>query len=130
MKNLIIEWKHYDKESNTCLRCSKTGLSLRKAIDDLRDKLKKRGFRIILKEKKISEREIQASNSILFNGIPLENLLGNTKTVETPCNSCCKLIGSAVKCRALDYQGKITEDVSVQMIKKAVKSFISRKEAQ
>lgn len=127
MKNLIIEWKHFDKEGNTCARCSKTGTSLRKAIDDLRDELKGKGIRILFKETKLSEREIQASNSVLFNGIPLEDLLDDTKTVETSCNSCCELIGSSVSCRALDCQGQISEDISVELIKKAAKNFISRK---
>lgn len=130
MKNLFIEWKHYDKKGNTCVRCSKTGISLKKAIKSLRNKLWKKGIRISFKETKLSEEEIQASNTILLNGILIEDILGDIKTIETPCNSCCEMIGSSVSCRALDCQGQIAEEISVDLIKKAVKKFLSRKGTQ
>lgn len=120
MKHIFIEWKHFDKNGNTCIRCSKTGLAIQKAVDKLKDNLKKNGINIRLKETKIPEKEIQASNSILINGIPIENLLGKTKKIETPCDSCCELIGSSVNCRALKCQGRIREDISAGLIKNAV----------
>lgn len=128
MKDLIIEWKHYDKKGNTCDRCSKTGSSLRKVIKDLKGKLRVRGIRVSFKETKLSENGIQESNTILFNNVPLEDLFENMKIVNTPCNSCCELIGSQIDCRALSCQGQITENISAKLIKKAAKSFLLRKE--
>ncbi|MBL7150630.1 DUF2703 domain-containing protein [Candidatus Microgenomates bacterium] len=130
MKKLLIEWRHFDKEGNTCRRCSNTGTSLHKAIDELKEELDTKGINISFKETKLSENEIKESNSILFNGILIEDLLNETKSVETPCNSCCELVGSPVNCRALDCSGQISEDISVELIKKAAKNFISRKETQ
>lgn len=129
MKNLVIEWKYFDKEGNTCKRCSKTGVSLHKAVDELKEELEIKGINILFKETKLSENKIKESNSILFNGIPIENLFDDTKAVETPCNSCCELIDSSVNCRALDCQGQTTEDIPVDLIKVAVKNLL-RKENQ
>lgn len=126
MKDLIIEWKHLDKEGNTCKRCSDTEVSLLKAIKELKEKYKTKGIRISYKETKLDESEIQKSNSVLLNGIPIEDLLDNTKSVDTPCNSCCELIGSSVSCRALDCQGQITEDIPVDLIKSAVKNLLGK----
>lgn len=126
MKRLLIEWKHYDKKGNTCDRCSNTGIALQKAISDLREDLGKKGIHIVFKETKLSEDEIQASNSILFNNILLEDLLDDTRKVETTCNSCCELIGSDVNCRALDCCGQIVEDISVELIKKAVNNLLRK----
>jgi len=129
MKNLLIEWKHFDKEGNTCRRCSNTEASLHKAIDGLKEELEKKGISISFKETKLSKNEIKESNSILFNGVPIEDLLNETKSVETPCNSCCELIGSSVNCRALDCHGQTTEDIPAGLIKMAVLNLL-RKENQ
>jgi len=129
MKNLLIEWKRFDKEGNTCKRCSNTGTSIQTAVSELKEKLEKKGISILFKETKLSENEIKESNSILFNGIPIEELLDDTKAVETQCNSCCELVGSSVNCRALDCHGQITEDIPVELIKMAVKNLL-RKENQ
>jgi len=127
MKNLLIEWKHFDKEGNTCKRCSNTGTSIQTAITELKEELKKKDISILFKEMKLSENEIKESNSILFNGIPVEDLLDDTKTVETQCNSCCEMIGSSVNCRALDCQGQITEDIPVEFIKIAVNNLLRKR---
>ena len=126
MKNLLIEWKHFDKEGNTCKRCSDTGVSIQTAVDELKEELKKKEIEILFEETKLSENGIKESNSILFNGIPIEELLDDTKAVETQCNSCCELIGSSVNCRALDCHGQITEEISVELIKSAVNNLLRR----
>jgi len=127
MKNLLIEWKHFAKVGNTCKRCSNTGTSIQTAITELKEELKKKDISILFKETKLSENEIKESNSILFNGIPVEDLLDDTKTVETQCNSCCEMIGSSVNCRALDCQGQITEDIPVEFIKIAVNNLLRKR---
>ena len=126
MKQLLIEWKHYDKEGNTCVRCSNTGIALQRAISDLREDLKEKGIRIVFKETKLSEDEIQASNSIILNNVLLEDLLDDARKVETTCNSCCELIGSDVSCRALDCRGQTIEDINVTLIKEAINNLLRK----
>lgn len=124
MKKLLIEWKHFDKEGNTCKRCSNTRTSLQTALSELKEELERKGISVLLKETRLSENEIKESNSVLFNGIPIEDLLDDTKAVETQCNSCCELVGSSVNCRALDCHGQIAEEISVELIKKAVNNLL------
>lgn len=126
MKNIVIEWKHYDKEGNTCVRCSNTGTSLSEAISQLKEDFRHEGIEIVFKETKLSEDKLSESNSILINDVLLEELLDNTKSVETPCNSCCELVGSSVNCRALDCQGQTTEDIPVELIMTAVRNLLRK----
>lgn len=126
MNSIIIEWKHFDKEGNTCKRCSDTGISIQTAISELKEELEKKNIGISFKETKLSESEIKESNSIVINGIPIEDLLADTKAIETHCNSCCELIGSSINCRALDCNGQTTEDIPVGLIKKAVINLLEK----
>jgi hypothetical protein len=129
MTNIVIEWKHFDKAGNTCVRCSITGSAIQQALEELKDDLIKNKVNVSFKETKLSENEIQASNSILLNGILLEDLLTETKRVDTNCKSCCEMIGSNIDCRALSCRGQITEDVPVELIKKAINNLL-RKEGK
>lgn len=126
MKNIIIEWKHYDKKGNTCIRCSNTGVSLSEAIDQLKDEFENKDINISFRETKLPEDKIKESNTILINNILIEELLDDAKSVETPCKSCCELVGSSVNCRALDCQGQTTEDVSTELIMTAVRNLIRK----
>ena len=125
MKKIIIEWKHYDKEGNTCVRCSNTGTSLSEAIGQLKKEFKHK-VDIVFKETKLSEDKLSESNSILINDVLVEELLDNTKSIETPCDSCCELVGSSVNCRALDCHGQTTEDIPVELIKTAVRNLLRK----
>ena len=75
MSELSIEWRHYEKEGSTCLRCSATRKTLEDVVAELRTELAPQGIRITFTETKLTEEQIQESNMILFNGIPLEGLL-------------------------------------------------------
>ena len=126
MKNVVIKWKHYDKEGNTCIRCSRTGIALSRAVNELKKEFGGKEIEISFEETKLSEDKLKESNPIIINGVLLEELLDNTKSVETPCNSCCELVGSSVNCRALDCQGQTTEDIPVELIKTAVRNLLRR----
>lgn len=124
-----IEWKHYDKEGNTCNRCADTGTAIRQAIREIAEDLKARDAVISLSETLLPASEIQTSNTVLINDIPLEDLLDNTATTETKCASCCSLIGSDVNCRALDRNGTVMEAIPVELIKRAVLKVLKKEEA-
>lgn len=128
MKNIHIEWKHFDKGGNTCVRCANTGTALLKAINELNSELKDKHLNISYEETRLTEDEIDISNTILINGIKLEELMENTYATETTCTSCCEMIGSTVNCKALDCNGKITEDIPVELITSAVKNLLRKEE--
>lgn len=124
MQQLLIEWQHYDKAGDMCNRCGLTGKSLIEAIGAIKSDSHFSGIKIDFKETKLADSQLDDSNKILLNGVPLEELLGNTEVVYTPCKSCCELIGSNVNCRALDCQGKVFEDISQNLVFKAARKLL------
>jgi hypothetical protein len=124
MSELSIEWRHYEKEGSTCLRCSATRKTLEDVVAELRTELAPQGIRITFTETKLTEEQIQESNMILFNGIPLEGLLSGVEASENPCASCACLTGRETTCRTVEYKGKTYEEISEELIRKAVSKVI------
>ena len=107
MKTLEIEWKHLDKEGNTCIRCSDTGKALHKVVAELAEECRPHGWDIKFKETKLTDKEILESNIILLNGKPIEKILPNAFAGESDCQSCCKSTGSSsTSCRTIEFDGK------------------------
>ena len=119
MKNLTVEWRHYDKEGATCARCSTTGQSLEEVIAGLRDELSPQGVRIVFTETKLPEERISESNLILLNGIPLEELLAEATASENTCQSCSCLTGTETSCRTVVFEGKTHEEIPADLIRSA-----------
>ena len=120
MKELTIEWRHYDREGATCLRCSTTGKTLQEAVAELQREMAPRGVHISFIETKLTEGGIPESNMILFDDIPLEELLAGARASENLCASCACLTGRETSCRTVEYRGKIYEEIPEELIRKAV----------
>jgi hypothetical protein len=119
MKTLHIEWKHLDKDGKTCDRCAETGATLRRVIDDLTGELAARNIRVTFTETRLSEREIPQSNSMLFNGVPLEDLLPGVQVIDNYCASCSDLCSQDTACRAIRAGETTYEAVPDFMIRQA-----------
>lgn len=119
MKELIIEWRHFEKEGATCLRCTATGKTLEEVVAELCEELAPRGIRVIFSETKLSEGEIPQSNMILFNGVPLEKVLAGAEVSENLCVSCACLTGTETFCRTIEYEGKTYEEIPEELIRDA-----------
>jgi len=120
MKELEIEWKHLDVDGKTCDRCAGTGNEIHQFINRLYDECASQGVHITLKEIKLTEKEIEESNRIFINGIPLEDILPETTVSQNVCSSCSDLIGSSICCRTIIHTGKEYETIPQQLIRKAV----------
>lgn len=120
MRTLNIEWRHLDLGKGTCLRCSKTGKTLNQVITELKKELEPEKIKIIFKETKLSEKEIQQSNMIFINGKTLESILSGAKVAENYCSSCTCLTGNETYCRTIHYNGKTYEEIPEELIRKAV----------
>ena len=120
MKKLTIEWKHFDKNGKTCVRCGQTGKNINEAINQIRQDGK-------LKETKLQESQMSESNQILINGVLIENVLPNTSTGENYCDSCSNLIDdpSGCNCRTINQNQDIYEDIPVDLIKQAIKASLN-----
>ena len=89
MKELNIEWLHFETGRETCLRCSETGKTLDHVITCLKHELKSKGVEVTFTETLLPESQMAHSNEILFNNVPLEEKDGQmvitdaTRIVET-----------------------------------------------
>jgi len=126
MKYLNIEWRHLEEDGKTCLRCAETGKSISKVIDRLAEELKPKGVEVTFTETKLSKDDISQSNLILFNDIPLEDVLSGALASLNCCSSCACLIGKEAYCRTIEYEGKVYEEIPEDIIRRAALKAISQ----
>lgn len=120
MKELEIIWKHLDVDGKTCDRCAGTGEEIRQFVTRLNEECTKQDIHITLKEVKLTENEIEESNRILINGIPIEDILPETTVSQNVCSSCSDLLGSSTCCRTIIHTEKEYETIPLQLIRQAV----------
>jgi hypothetical protein len=119
VKELKIEWRHYDKEGATCMRCSNTGKTLNEVVKLLAVEFKDQGIQVSFTETLLQEKEIALSNLILFNGVPLEEILEDAGALENACPSCTCLTGKETSCRTVEHEGVTYEEIPAELIRKA-----------
>jgi len=124
MKELIIEWRHYEKEGATCDRCAATGSSVKEVVAELIDELAGEGITVTFTETTLPEELMAQSNLILFNGVPLDAVLDNAAADENPCPSCSCLTGSETSCRTVEFEGETYEEIPGELIRKAAYKVI------
>lgn len=118
MKHLIIEWKHYDKEGETCTRCNNTGENIQLAIKELPKNVK-----VEYVETKLEAKDMAESNSIVINGKMIEDILG-TAASQNHCSSCSCLSGEDTDCRTIEYKGNSLESIPKEIILAALKKVL------
>ena len=119
MKELKIEWKHYDKEGETCTRCNSTGNNIQKAIKVISRDSRFDKAKITFKETKLRAEEMPESNSVFINGEAIEDILRATAS-ENYCHSCSCLAGAGTNCRTIELNGKSFEDIPENLILQAI----------
>ncbi len=122
---IVIEWKHIGKDvENTCVRCGETGLAVLKAVADIRPGLESEGIKVRIVETVIPDDEINESNCILFNGVPIEDLIEEMSVKLTPCTSCACITGQdEVECRAVEVGGTLHEAIPVELILRVIRKL-------
>lgn len=118
MRTLKIEWKHLDVAGETCNRCYDTGENLVQEVKRLNRALQPKDIEVVLIETKLDDYEVSQSNIILFNGVPIEEIL-NIQVCENYCDSCSTLLGAKTYCRTVTYDGNEYEDVPAKAIRQA-----------
>ncbi len=119
MKTITIEWRHYAKKGATCDRCAATGRSVKEVVADFTGELASRGVKVVFLETVLPEEQMAESNMILFNGIPLEDILRDTTAAENACPSCSCLTGIETSCRTIEQGGTIYEEIPAEIIRRA-----------
>jgi len=118
MKTLKIEWKHLDVAGETCDRCYDTGENLHNEVKRLRRSLEPQGIKVELVETKLDSTQIPESNILLFNGIPIRDIL-DIEVSDNFCGSCTDLLGSDTYCRMITFEGNEYEDIPAKAIRQA-----------
>lgn len=120
MQTIIIEWLHLDVAGATCQRCGDTGQEISRAVERLRIECAPRGVDIVFKETMLDADEIARSNTILINGVPLEEILPQALVSTSCCTSCSDLTGRSEQCRTLVHLGQEYETIPEGLIRQAV----------
>ena len=128
MKTLKIEWRHLDVEGETCNRCYDTGENLNQEVKRLKRALQPQGIEVELTEIKLDDNQISQSNTILFNGVPIEDIL-NIEVSENYCDSCTNLLGTSTYCRTVMFEGNEYEDIPAKAIRQAALKVLGIEEA-
>lgn len=115
----MIEWKHLVQDDATCVRCSDTGKTLAQLIGELARECEGNGVRIVFRETPLGPDRLRESNQILFDGIPLMDVLPGAVAGENPCASCCYLLGQTTFCRTIEHEGKVYEAIPERLIRAA-----------
>lgn len=118
LKKLTIEWKHLDVEGETCDRCYDTGENLANEVKRMNRALQPKGITVELVETKLDEGNIRESNTLLFNGEPIENIL-DIEIFDNYCESCTSMLGKDIYCRAVRFEGNEYDDVPAKAIRQA-----------
>lgn len=118
MKMLKIEWRHLDVGGETCNRCYDTGENLAQEVKRLKRALQPQGIEVELTETKLDDSQIPQSNTILFNGVPIEDIL-NIEVSENYCDSCTSLLEKETYCRTVTYEGNEYEEIPAKAIRQA-----------
>lgn len=117
---LVVEWRHIGEDIDaTCERCAATGRVLAAVVEEVRPALAARGVRVEMVETVLPAERIAESNTILFNGTPLEDLLEEVRVEMTPCASCSCIVGTDASCRAIVCGDETCEAVPADLIRRA-----------
>ncbi|MGC9435923.1 MAG: putative zinc-binding protein [Methanomicrobiales archaeon] len=118
---LTIEWRHIGGDvDTTCERCGETGTALHRVVEELRPVCAERGIALRVLETELPDERVAESNTILFNDVPLEDLIAGMEVTATPCASCACITGQdGVECRAVEVDGDRYEAIPAELIARA-----------
>ena len=119
MSKLVIEWPHFEKDEQTCLRCAETGEEISSLVAETAALCADQGVEISFRETKLGEGEMAKSNSILLNGTPIEEVLAGARAAENHCRSCSELTGRETYCRTMEYEGETYRAIPGSLVRKA-----------
>jgi len=113
-KELVIEWNKIEKTPGAF---EETGMALPAVLAEIKMLLELEGVSVQLIER------VAESESLLFNGIPIEDLLEGVEVTTTACScaSCdsCETCGEGGECRTLRYNGEKYEAIPPELIGRA-----------
>jgi len=122
-KELVIEWKHVERATeNTFEICKETGMPLEAVLAEIRMLLEMEGITVRVVETVLPADAVAVPDSLLFNGVPVEELLEGVEVTATSCaacSTCSEECGEGAECRTLRYSGEAYENIPPELIGRA-----------
>ena len=123
-KELVIEWKHIGNEiEKTREEFEETGMTLAAVLAEIRMLLEMEGVAVRMVETVLPDEVAMEPERLLFNGVPVEELLEGVEVTATSCScaSCesCETCGEGGECRTLRYNGEKYEAIPPELIGRA-----------
>jgi len=124
-KELVIEWKHADRAmEKTREEFEETGMTLVAVLAEIRMLLEMEGVSVRMVETVLPDDAPAGSESLLFNGVPVERLLEGVEVTATACACAgcdtCEACGEEeAECRILRYNGEEYEAIPPELIGRA-----------
>jgi len=119
-KELVIEWKHIGNEiEKTPEEFEETGMTLSAVLAEIRMLLEMEGISVRVDETVLPDDAPAGSESLLFNGVPIEELLEGVEVTATSCSCSCETCEGDAECRTLRYNGEEYEAIPPVLIGRA-----------
>ncbi len=127
---IMIEWRHLELGGITCDRCNLTGRAILDVLEELQPYFRQKNVTARFRETVLPDSQIEESNQVVINGIPLEEYLSNAEVVQTPCCSCACLTGQdEAECRAIDVGDERYEAIPADLLKRVIIGIVASCEA-
>ena len=88
-------------------------------VEEIAESCAPKAVNIEFKETKLGEEDVSRSNSILFDGTPIEEVLPNAQVSSNHCGSCSELTGTETYCRTIEHDGETYATIPGSMIREA-----------
>ncbi|SDK20659.1 DUF2703 domain-containing protein [Methanoculleus thermophilus] len=131
-KELVIEWKHIGNEiEKTREEFEETGMTLAAVLAEIRMLLEMEGVAVRMVETVLPDEVAMEPERLLFNGVPVEELLEGVEVTATSCScaSCesCETCGEEeAECRTLRYNGEEYEAIPPELIGRAAAKALEK----
>lgn len=89
--------------------------------------LQPQGIEVEWSETILDGTQVPQSNTILFNGVPIEEILV-IQVSENYCDSCTALLGAETYCRTIMFEGNEYEDIPAKAIRQAALKILGVEE--
>ncbi len=117
-KELVIEWKHMKRDVETPVEG--TGMTLKAVLAEIGALLEMEGVTVRMVETVLSDTAGPEPESLLFNGVPIEDLLEGVEVTAISCScDACDACEGGAECRAIRYNGEEYEAIPPDLIGRA-----------
>ena len=119
-RRLHIEWQQAWSSSGICPYASETWSNLELVVEELRRELLSLGISVSLTQIDSTQQTGQGTSGLLFNRVPLEELLPELRILSSHCPFCEALCGESVLCPTVVAEGVEYRSLPPFLLRRAI----------